>query len=85
MAFVQVRTILPPCMNLSDEQWWNRRKYNHFVRREGEMDQFGATDSGLMAWDFEVNDVSGQTIGSINRYVSPPHSLVFDLTSMGGQ
>ncbi|KAM0749194.1 Scramblase-domain-containing protein [Meredithblackwellia eburnea MCA 4105] len=52
------------------QQEWHlwRRKYHHFLKRDGEnFIQFGTTDSGLLAWDFYVRDESGKTIGSINR------------------
>jgi hypothetical protein len=51
------------------QQEWHlyRRKYNHFVSRDGEMVQFASTDSGLLAWDFYVRDEEGNIIGSINR------------------
>ena len=47
-----------------------RRKYHQFVAREGEMQQFGTVDSGLLAWDFTIRDESGQAMGSINRNFS---------------
>ena len=50
-------------------QVWNliRRKYETFVKRDGEMVQFGDIDSGFMAWDFSVRDEQGKVIASINR------------------
>ncbi|GAA6007723.1 hypothetical protein JCM11491_003941 [Sporobolomyces phaffii] len=50
-------------------QVWNliRRKYETFVKRDGEMVQFGNIDSGFLAWDFSVRDEQGQVIASINR------------------
>lgn len=55
------------------QQVWHlyRRQYNQFVKRgeEGEMVQFGSTDSGFLAWDFFVKNEAGDTIGSINRFV----------------
>lgn len=53
------------------QQEWHvyRRRYNHFVSREGEMEQFGTTDAGLLAWDFPITNEKGEPIGSINRCV----------------
>ncbi|GAA5903541.1 Aim25p [Sporobolomyces salmoneus] len=50
-------------------QVWNliRRKYETFVKRDGEMVQFGNIDSGFLAWDFSVRDEQGKVIASINR------------------
>ncbi|GAA5948549.1 hypothetical protein JCM3765_004921 [Sporobolomyces pararoseus] len=50
-------------------QVWNliRRKYETFVKRDGEMVQFGNIDSGFLAWDFSVRDEQGRVIASINR------------------
>lgn len=53
------------------QQEWNiyRRKYNYFLKRDGEMDQFGSTDSGFLAWDFDIANEKEEIIGSINRSV----------------
>lgn len=32
-----------------------------------DMEQFGAVDAGLLAWDFVVQDEAGRKIASINR------------------
>lgn len=52
-------------------QVWNliRRKYETFVRRDGDMVQFGNIDSGFLSWDFAVRDEQGQVIASINRSI----------------
>ncbi|GAA5935876.1 Aim25p [Sporobolomyces koalae] len=51
------------------QQVWNllRRKYETFVKRDGEMVQFGNIDSGFLAWDFSVQDEQGRVVASINR------------------
>lgn len=46
-----------------------RRKMNHFVKRDGEFEQFGVTDSGFLAWDFDIKNEQGEVMGSINRLV----------------
>jgi hypothetical protein len=47
-----------------------KRRYQFYVKREEEMEQFAETDEGLMAWDFRVKNEESEVIGSINRYAS---------------
>ena len=51
------------------QQRWHvyRRKYEHFISRDGDMTQFAETNMGLLAWDFNITDAHGQTLASINR------------------
>lgn len=51
------------------QQIWHlyRRQYEHFISREGEMQQFASTDAGFLSWDFLARDEQGKAVGSINR------------------
>lgn len=66
------------------QQEWHlyRRKYNLFVKRGEEFEQFAAYDGGLMAWDFECKDENGRIVGSVNRYATASSfSFCVELTS----
>lgn len=51
-------------------QSWHlwRRRYNLFkAHSNNEYDQFGAIDSGFLAFDFPVRDENGRVIGAVDR------------------
>lgn len=62
----------PPLVGEAQQSWhlW-RRRYDLFKARQRggglELDQFGAIDEGLWAWDFWAKDEEGRARASINR------------------
>ena len=51
------------------QQIWHpwRRKYDLFVHRSEAFDQFAHIDTGLLGWDFVMQDQQDKLIGAINR------------------
>ncbi|EOR02837.1 hypothetical protein E3P92_03145 [Wallemia ichthyophaga] len=51
------------------QQSWHllRRRYNQFLQRNGDFEQFGAIDSPFLAWDFSVLDINSRVSASISR------------------
>jgi len=71
-----IKAILPGFANEEEGvigesvQSWHlwRRRYNLFkANSHTEFDQFGAIDSGFLAFDFPVRDESGRVIGAVDR------------------
>lgn len=51
------------------QQVWHpwRRRYDLFLNRQGEYEQFATIDEPFLSWDFTALDKGQQLVGSINR------------------
>lgn len=51
------------------QQEWHpwRRRYNLFVKRDDNYEQFARVDAGLLSWTFDAMDRDNRIMASINR------------------
>lgn len=61
------------------QQEWHpwKRRYNLFLNRNGDFEQFARVDAGLLSWTFDAMDQDGRVLASIDRNWAGEHTSQF--------